>query len=53
VCDRSGTYIVLAGLWASPIGGASMNSAGAFGPDLSLLNFANYGVYVVGLFVAD
>jgi aquaporin Z len=43
-----GGYIVLAGLWASPISGASMNPARSFGPDLILLNFAHYWVYVVG-----
>ena len=29
-----GGYIVLAGLWSSPISGASMNPARSFGPDL-------------------
>ena len=43
-----GGYIALAGLWASPITGASMNPARSFGPDLLLLNFAHYGVYLVG-----
>jgi aquaporin Z len=43
-----GGYIALAGLWASPISGASMNPARSFGPDLVLLNFAHFGVYVVG-----
>jgi aquaporin Z len=43
-----GGYIALAGLWASPISGASMNPARSFGPDLVLLNFAHYCVYVVG-----
>jgi len=28
-----GAYIVLAGLWASPVSGASMNPARSFGPD--------------------
>ena len=43
-----GGYISLAGLWASPISGASMNPARTFGPDLVGLNFSNYWVYVAG-----
>jgi aquaporin Z len=43
-----GGYIVLAGLWASPISGASMNPARSFGPDLVLGNFSNYWVYLAG-----
>ena len=43
-----GGYIALAGLWGSPISGASMNPARSFGPDLILGNFAHYGVYVAG-----
>jgi aquaporin Z len=43
-----GGYIVLAGLWSSPISGASMNPARSFGPDLALWDFSHYWVYVVG-----
>jgi len=43
-----GGYIILAGLWASPISGASMNPARSFGPDFVLLDFSNYWIYAVG-----
>jgi len=43
-----GGYIALAGLWASPISGASMNPARSFGPDLMIGNFAHYWVFLVG-----
>ncbi len=43
-----GSYIALAGLWASPISGASMNPARSFGPDLILLDFSHYWVYLIG-----
>jgi aquaporin Z len=43
-----GGYIILAGLWSSPISGASMNPARSFGPDMALLDFSNYWAYVVG-----
>jgi aquaporin Z len=43
-----GGYIALAGLWAAPISGASMNPVRSFAPDLFLLNFSNYWVYLVG-----
>jgi len=43
-----GAYIILAGLWSSPISGASMNPARSFGPDLVLLDFSNYWLYIVG-----
>lgn len=43
-----GAYIALAGLWASPLSGGSMNPARTFGPDLVSAHFTNYWVYVVG-----
>jgi aquaporin Z len=43
-----GGYIVLAGLWSSPISGASMNPARSFAPDLIRGDFAHYWVYLVG-----
>jgi aquaporin Z len=43
-----GAYIALAGLWGSPISGASMNPARTFGPDLVAVDFNDYWVYVAG-----
>lgn len=43
-----GGYIILAGLWASPLTGASMNPARSFGPDLALGQFQHLWLYVVG-----
>jgi len=43
-----GGYIILAGLWSSPISGASMNPARSLAPDLVLGRFAHLWLFVVG-----
>ncbi len=43
-----GGYIVLAGFWASPLTGASMNPARSLGPDLALGRFDHIWPYLVG-----
>ncbi|MGA2836557.1 MAG: aquaporin [Acidimicrobiales bacterium] len=43
-----GGYIALAGLWASPISGASMNPVRTFGPDIVSADFASWWVYLAG-----
>jgi len=43
-----GAYIALAGLWASPVSGASMNPARSLGPDLARGDFHDLWIYVAG-----
>jgi aquaporin Z len=43
-----GAYIALAGLWGSPISGASMNPARSFGPGAVGADLSSYWVYVAG-----
>jgi aquaporin Z len=43
-----GGYIALAGLWSSPVTGASMNPVRSLAPDVVLWRFGHYWVYVVG-----
>lgn len=43
-----GGYIILAGLWAYPISGASMNPIRSLAPDLLRGDFTNSWIYVLG-----
>ncbi len=43
-----GGYIVLAGLWSSPVSGASMNPARSFAPALVGADWSSYWVYLAG-----
>ena len=44
----SGGYIALAGLFASPVSGASMNPARSLGPDVVGAGISSYWIYLVG-----
>jgi aquaporin Z len=43
-----GSYIALAGLWGSPVSGASMNPARSLGPALILGDWSAWWAYLVG-----
>ena len=43
-----GGYIALAGLWGSPVSGASMNPARSLGPALGLGDWASWWAYLIG-----
>ena len=43
-----GGYIALAGLWASPLSGGSMNPVRSFAPDLVSGDFTSYWIYLLG-----
>jgi aquaporin Z len=41
-------YVALAGLWSSPVSGASMNPVRSLAPDVVTGHFAHYWVYLAG-----
>jgi aquaporin Z len=43
-----GGYIALAGLWGTPVSGASMNPARSLGPALVLTDWSSWWAYLVG-----
>ena len=43
-----GGYIALAGLWAAPVSGASMNPVRSFAPDLIRGDLRTAWIYIVG-----
>jgi aquaporin Z len=43
-----GSYIALAGLWGSPVSGASMNPARSLGPALVLNDWSSWWAYLIG-----